>query len=238
MTPNDAVFVAADSEPVLTEFSISGPDTVLFDINNYTGEVTVKDWFAPTEGDNWDADENGVYEFTITANAPDGTVTDTPASLTITVEGEYIFDVPDPIVLPEPEPEFVIPDPVPFGTIFTLSGDDAVVFSIDETTGVVSLNDWFTPDPGDNWDLDENGEYLFNIVATAPDGTVTVIPGTLDSNEDGTFELNAPVVEVLPDTTDPVDPVDPSYNIFHVIDLNEHINTILYLLRNFSDVYA
>lgn len=79
---------------------------------------------------------------------------------------------------------------------------------IDETTGVVSLSDWFTPDPGDNWDLDENGEYLFNIVATAPDGTVTVIPGTLVSNEDGTFELNAPVVEVLPDTTDPVDPVD------------------------------
>lgn len=128
VTPNDAVFVAADSEPVLTEFSTSGPDTVMFDINTYTGEVTVKDWFAPTEGDNWDADENGVYEFTITANAPDGTVTDTPASLTITAEGEYIFDVPDPIVLPEPEPEPVIPDPVPFGTIFTLNGDDAVVF--------------------------------------------------------------------------------------------------------------
>ena len=29
-----------------------------------------------------------------------------------------------------------------------------------------------------------------------------------------------------------------SCNIFPVIDLNEHINTILYLLRNFSDVYA
>ena len=27
-------------------------------------------------------------------------------------------------------------------------------------------------------------------------------------------------------------------NIFPVIDLNEHINTISYLLRNFSDVYA
>ena len=29
-----------------------------------------------------------------------------------------------------------------------------------------------------------------------------------------------------------------SCNIFPVIDLNEHTNTILYLLRNFSDVYA
>ena len=29
-----------------------------------------------------------------------------------------------------------------------------------------------------------------------------------------------------------------SCNIFPVIDLNEHINTIIYLLRNFSDVYA
>ena len=26
--------------------------------------------------------------------------------------------------------------------------------------------------------------------------------------------------------------------VFPVIDLNEHINTILYLLRNFSDIYA
>ena len=29
-----------------------------------------------------------------------------------------------------------------------------------------------------------------------------------------------------------------SCNIFPVIDINEHINIILYLLRNFSDVYA
>ena len=29
-----------------------------------------------------------------------------------------------------------------------------------------------------------------------------------------------------------------SCNIYPVIDLNELINTILYLLRNFSDVYA
>ena len=29
-----------------------------------------------------------------------------------------------------------------------------------------------------------------------------------------------------------------SCNIFPVIDLNVHINTILYLLRNFSDAYA
>ena len=29
-----------------------------------------------------------------------------------------------------------------------------------------------------------------------------------------------------------------SCNLFPIINLNEHINTILYLLRNFSDVYA
>jgi hypothetical protein len=102
VTPNDQVFVSADAAPVLTEFSISGPDTAMFDINIYTGEVTLKDWFAPADGDNWDEDENGVYDFTITANAPDGSITETPASLTITAEGEYIFDVPDPIILPEP----------------------------------------------------------------------------------------------------------------------------------------
>ncbi len=200
VTPNDAVFVEAGAAPVLTEFSISGPDTVMFDINIYTGEITLQDWFAPDAGDNWDADENGVYEFTVTASAPDGTTTETPASLTITAEGEYIYDVPDPIV---------IPDPLPFGTVFSVSGDDAVVFAIDEVTGAVTLNDWFTPDPGDNWDADENGEYLFNIVATAPDGTVTVIPGTLTANPDGTFELNAPSLVVLPDPSGPVDPVDP-----------------------------
>ena len=204
VTPTDAMLVEASAPVALTTFTISGPDTVIFEINKFTGEVTLQDWFAPEPGDNWDADENGTYNFTVTTTAPDGTVTDTPASLTVTPTGEYIFDAPAPIVLPEPEP--VDPDPVPFGTLFSLSGDDAIVLQIDETTGAITLNDWLTPDPGDNWDADEDGIYDFNIVTTAPDGTVVTTAATLTQDTEGTFMVNAPTIDILPEDTGPVDP--------------------------------
>ena len=204
VTPNDAMLVEASAPAALTTFTIYGPDTVMSEINEFTGEVTLQDWFVPEPGENWDADENGTYVLTVTATAPNGTVTDTPASLTVTPTGEYIFDVPAPIILPKPET--VDPDPVPFGTLFSLSGDDAVVLQIDEITGAITLNDWFTPDPGDSWDADEDGIYDFNIVTTAPDGTVVTTPATLTQSTDGTFMVNAPTIDVLPDDSGPVDP--------------------------------
>ena len=96
VTPTDAMLVEASAPLALTTFTIANPDTVIFEINKFTGEVTLQDWFALEPGDNWDADENGTYDFTVTATAPDGTVTDTPASLTVTPTGEYIYDVPAP----------------------------------------------------------------------------------------------------------------------------------------------
>ena len=44
----------------MPNFTLQGPDAFLFEIDPATGEITLKDWFAPADGDNWDEDENGV----------------------------------------------------------------------------------------------------------------------------------------------------------------------------------
>ena len=40
VTPTDAMLVEASAPVALTTFTISGPDTVIFEINKFTGEVT------------------------------------------------------------------------------------------------------------------------------------------------------------------------------------------------------
>jgi hypothetical protein len=58
-----------EQEPVTDiadQFFLSGEDAEIFTINPVNGDLGVKPWFAPVDGDFWDADDDGVYSVTVT----------------------------------------------------------------------------------------------------------------------------------------------------------------------------
>ena len=60
-TPSDALY------------AMSGPDSVLFDIDPLSGEIAPKQWFSPMIGDPWDVNGDHVYEVARVTLSDDGT---------------------------------------------------------------------------------------------------------------------------------------------------------------------
>ncbi|WP_109832666.1 cadherin domain-containing protein [Reichenbachiella versicolor] len=176
-------------------YSLGGTDAADFTINSTTGVVSMvaRDFENPV-----DANTNNVYELTITATDSDGnddveawtvTVNDLTESATFTIDAISNASVDENNTYTSVTPSIT---GTPIGTVsYSLSGTDATDFTINSTTGVVSMvaRDFENP-----VDANTNNVYEVTITATDSDGnddseawTVTVN----DLTESATFTINA-----------------------------------------------
>jgi hypothetical protein len=56
------------------------------------------------------------------------------------------------------------------GSVFTLTGADASIFTVDADTGEVAYQDWFTPDYEEVWDMDRDHIYEVSVIGSDADG--------------------------------------------------------------------
>ena len=164
--------VATDADGDSLRYSLSGTDAALFTINETTGEVSFNE--APDVEDPDDANGDNVYNITVTASDNTGGTPDTNQAVAITVTGVNdnapVFTSPATASVEESQTlayTAVATDADGDSLRYSLSGTDAALFTINETTGEVSFNE--APDVEDPDDA--NGDNVYNIVVTASDGT-------------------------------------------------------------------
>ncbi len=165
---SSAITIVATDANAIT-YSISGGDSASFSINSSSGVVTFDS--AP------DYEAKSSYTFTATATDVAGNADTQAVTITILNVVESAALVISPIddvsvnedsVYTSVTPSFTNQSDDPIGNLtYTLSGDDALDFSIDSSTGVVSMvaRDYDNP-----VDSDTNNTYLLSIVATDEDG--------------------------------------------------------------------
>ena len=161
--------IAADADGDTLSYSLSGTDASLFTIDPATGDIrfiTVPDVEAPG-----DANRDNVYEITVTASDDTNDIAQAVAiTVTNVNEDAPLFTSPDSASVAENQTVAYTAaatdadgDPL----MYSLSGTDATLFTIDPATGVVSF---ITPpdfeDPGD-----AGGNNIYNITVTASDDT-------------------------------------------------------------------
>ena len=158
---------ATDADGDALVYSLSGTDAALFAIDTDTGEVsfiTAPDFEMPG-----DADRDNVYDITVTAS--DGTNrTDHNVAITVTDNNIPVFTSPATANAQENQTAAYMAaamddegDPL----VYSLSGTDAALFTINANTGEVSFR--AAPDfeaPGD-----DGGDNVYDITVTASDGT-------------------------------------------------------------------
>lgn len=183
-------------------FSLSGPDAFLFQVDPLTGDITPQDWFTPSLGDAWDADEDHLYELTLTELSQDGTpLASLDLTLETTAEGvltpysappapsEPVPPTQDESAQPEPpaEPPFDAPT-AQEAAAYVLTGPDAQLFQIDPLTGDISPQDWFTPSRDDAWD--QNEDHIYEVTRLGFDAQSSLISQealTFETRFDGSF---------------------------------------------------
>ena len=160
---------ATDADGDTLVYSLSGTDAALFTIDSNTGEVSFRaapDFEAPGDdgGDN-------VYDIIVTAS--DGTnSTDHNVAITVTNENDNIPVFTSPATANARENQTAAymaaaTDADGDTLVYSLSGTDAALFTIDANTGEVSFIE--APDfeaPGD-----DGGDNVYDIIVTASDGT-------------------------------------------------------------------
>ena len=161
--------VATDADGDTLVYSLSGTDAALFTINADTGEVSfieAPDFEAPG-----DANGDNVYDIIVTAS--DGT-TDTEQAVAITVTSENgnipVFTSPATANAQENQTAAYMAaatDADGDTLVYSLSGTDAVLFTINATTGEVS----FITAPDFEAPGDDGGDNVYDIIVTASDGT-------------------------------------------------------------------
>ena len=160
---------ATDADGDALVYSLSGMDAALFTIDANTGEVsfiTAPDFEAPG-----DDDGDNVYDITVTAS--DGTnSTNHNVAIRVTNENDNIpvFTSPAAVSVAENQMaayEAAATDDDGDALVYSLSGTDAALFTIDANTGEVSFiaaPDFEVPD-------DDDGDNVYDITVTAFDGT-------------------------------------------------------------------
>ena len=166
VTAYEAAATDADGDPLV--YSLSGTDAALFTINADTGEVSfiaAPDFEAPGDdgGDN-------VYDITVTAS--DGTNrTDHNVAITVTDENNIpVFTSPAAVSVAENQVvayEAAATDADGDPLVYSLSGTDAALFTINANTGEVS----FIAAPDFEMPGDADGDNVYDITVTASDGT-------------------------------------------------------------------
>ena len=160
---------ATDADGDTLVYSLSGTDAALFTIDANTGEVSFR--AAPDFETPGDADGDNVYDIIVTAS--DGiNSTDHNVAITVTNENDNIPVFTSPATANAQENqtaayEAAATDADGDALVYSLSGTDAALFTIDADTGAVSF--MAAPDfeaPGD-----ANGDNVYDIIVTASDGT-------------------------------------------------------------------
>jgi len=190
---------ATDQEGDTITYSLAdGGDNDLFDINTTTGEVTFIG--SPNFENPQDVGGNNIYNITVVAS--DGFIeTEKEVAITVTDVNEApVITSPndgDPVTASVDENTTAVADvdaddPDAGQTLtYTLSGDDAALFSIDASTGVVT----FTNAPDFETPLDAGADNVYDFTVTATDdGT-----GTLSDSQD--FAINVTNVNEAPTVT-------------------------------------
>lgn len=218
------------------------PDSFYFDVDPLSGQVSTKDWFAPSLQDAWDANEDFTYDITLIATPSDGSAVTTQAmSFETTAEniltlvddtGHGTGDDPgapdEPPMDPEDEgtPPSDPPDPeppMPSALTYTLSGPDAFLFEMAQDTGAVTLKDWFIPTYDDPWD--QNEDNIYDLTRTAADDTDTLVSReflTFEVMRDDTMVQVSAVDDIILALSDPeADAADPASTAFEDADLLE-----------------
>ena len=160
---------ATDDEGDALVYSLSGTDAALFTINANTGEVS---FIAPPDFDMpGDDDRDNVYDIIVTAS--DGTNSrNHNVAITVTNENDNIPVFTSPATANAQENQTAAymaaaTDADGDTLVYSLSGTDADLFTIDANTGEVSFIE--APDfeaPGD-----DGGDNVYDIIVTASDGT-------------------------------------------------------------------
>ena len=235
--------VATDPESSTLTYSLSGADSNLFDIESLSGQISVGaetalDYESPS-----DSGGDSVYELVVQVTDgqdadgnPDNSV-DATINVTITVTGvneppEFDHSVIELEIAENTEANTGIGDPVaaidPESTelAYSLAGADSELFTIDASTGQISVGeetalDFESP-------ADSDGDHVYEIVVQVTDNTdsggnvddsvdaeIGVIITVTDVNEPPEFELPAMLIEVRENTEanaeigDPVAAIDP-----------------------------
>ena len=172
--------VATDADGDSLRYSLSGTDAALFTINAATGEVSFNE--APDVENPDDANGDNVYDIIVTASDNTGGTPDTNQAVAITVTGVNdnapVFTSPATANVEENQTAAytaVATDADGDSLRYSLSGTDAALFTINETTGEVS----FTASPDVENPDDANGDNVYDIIVTASDNT----GGTPDTNQ-------------------------------------------------------
>ena len=163
--------VATDADGDTLSYSLSGTDAALFTIDPATGVVSFRtppDFEMPGS-----ADGDNVYDITVTASDGDNS-TEQAVAITVTDEEEVgsapAFTSAATVGVTENQTSAytaVATDQDGDTLTYSLSGTDAALFTINETTGVVSFID--APD-FENPD-DAGGDNVYDIDVTATDDT-------------------------------------------------------------------
>ena len=159
----------ADGDPLT--YRLSGTDASLFTIDEMTGVVSFIE--APDFEDAGDAGGDNVYNITVTATDGSNEM-DRDVAITVTNvnDNSPSFTSPATASVAENQTDAytaIAEDADGDALIYSLSGTDAGLFTIDATTGEVRFTD--APDfemPGD-----ANGDNDYEIIVTASDGATT-----------------------------------------------------------------
>ena len=161
---------APDADGDTLVYSLSGTDAALFTIDAATGEVSfieAPDFEAPGDdgGDN-------IYDIIVTAS--DGiNSTDHNVAITVTNENDNIPVFTSPATANAQENQTAAymaaaTDADGDTLVYSLSGTDAALFTIDAATGEVS----FMAAPDFEAPSDDGGDNVYDVVVTASDGTI------------------------------------------------------------------
>ncbi len=161
---------APDADGDTLVYSLSGTDAARFTIDATTGEVSfieAPDFEAPG-----DDDRDNVYDIIVTAS--DGTnSTDHNVAITVTNENDNIPVFTSPATANARENQTAAymaaaTDADGDTLVYSLSGTDSVLFTIDAATGEVS----FIAAPDFEAPSDDGGDNVYDVVVTASDGTI------------------------------------------------------------------
>ncbi len=189
---------ATDADGDTLVYSLSGTDAALFTIDANTGEVSFRaapDFEAPGDdgGDN-------IYDIIVTAS--DGTnSTDHNVAITVTNENDNAPTFTSPATANAQENQTVAymaaaTDADGDTLVYSLSGTDAALFTIDANTGEVS----FIAAPDFEAPGDDGGDNIYDIIVTASDGTTdteqaVAITVTDVSEVDNTYDENGTLIQ-------------------------------------------
>ena len=152
-------------------YTLGGDDAGLFTVNSSTGvvEMVARDFESPA-----DSGSNNVYNYTLIATDDDGnsdslavavTVTDVTESASLTLSGIADSNQAENSAYTSATPSL---SGTPIGSVtYTLGGDDAGLFTVNSSTGVVEMVARDFESPADSG---SNNVYNYTLIATDDDG--------------------------------------------------------------------